>query len=334
MEKSKLLYLICFLTWGCLQASHNVENIETSGIPFVDSLAIEEKEPILSWSDIIIEKELLYNQYTLEDTYPYKDTVRKFQWEKIKGELARIENAQHKSAGFAILQNRQNKNGEAPLVKNYKRNTYTRITDTLGTERFQSIPLYLMADTITPELYSRDGSLVKVIATEGGFVHLETIYEKGEWMVPKRYVKQIDAGSFERVAVVDRANQNIATVEKEGNRWLVRSMNPATTGLHRPPYQQETPLGFFVVQEKKEKMYYLVDGTSEIGGFSPYATRFCNGGYIHGIPVNLPRTTMIEYSNTLGTIPRSHMCVRNASSHAKFVYDWAEKEKSLVIVIE
>ncbi|MGL4671009.1 L,D-transpeptidase, partial [Cetobacterium sp.] len=73
---------------------------------------------------------------------------------------------------------------------------------------------------------------------------------------------------------------------------------------------------------------------TEIDGYAPYASRFSGGGYIHGVPVNLPRTEMIEYSQTLGTTPRSHMCVRNATSHAKYIYEWAEINKGLVIVIE
>ena len=95
-----------------------------------------------------------------------------------------------------------------------------------------------------------------------------------------------------------------------------------------------TPLGIFLLQQKKPKMVYHKDGTTENGGFAPWASRFTNGGYIHGVPVNLPRTKQIEYSPSLGTIPRSHMCVRNATSHAKFIYDWAPTEESLVIVIE
>lgn len=123
-------------------------------------------------------------------------------------------------------------------------------------------------------------------------------------------------------------------MEKADSVWLVRSMNPATTGLHKPPYQQETPLGMFVIQEKKVKMYFLVDGTTQTGGFAPYASRFTNGGYIHGIPVNEPRKALIEYSPSLGTTPRSHMCVRNATSHAKFVFDWVPAEQTIVFVIE
>ena len=61
-------------------------------------------------------------------------------------------------------------------------------------------------------------------------------------------------------------------------------MNLATTGQHRPPYAQETPLGMFFLQEKKTKMIFLKDGSAATGGFAPYASRFNNGGYIHGVP--------------------------------------------------
>ena len=111
-------------------------------------------------------------------------------------------------------------------------------------------------------------------------------------------------------------------------------MNPSTTGRHAPPYAQETPLGMYLIQQKKTRMVFLKDGSAETGGYAPYASRFTNGAYIHGVPVNVPRTSMIEYSWSLGTTPRSHMCVRNATSHAKFVFDWAPTERSLVVVIE
>ena len=63
-------------------------------------------------------------------------------------------------------------------------------------------------------------------------------------------------------------------------------------------------------------------------------SRFTNGAYIHGVPVNVPRTEMIEYSWSLGTIPRSHMCVRNATSHSKFIFDNMPAEATLIVVIE
>lgn len=290
----------------------------------------------MSAEDIKIKKELLYDQYTLEDSYPYRDTTRSFQWNKIKVLLARLENMQRKPKVWAILQNYRNNNGEAPLVKAYKRNEYQRIADTLGVERFQSVPLFHPEDTVTGVRYGRDGSLVNILQdSSSNFVKVATTDFDGEWYVPRRYIKQIhDTIVFKNVIVVDRNNENITTMEKVDSAWIVRSMNPATTGLHKPPYQQETPLGMFVIQEKKVKMYFLVDGTTRTGGFAPYACRFTNGGYIHGIPVNEPRKTFIEYSPSLGTTPRSHMCVRNVTSHAKFVFDWAPTEQTIVFVIE
>jgi hypothetical protein len=285
--------------------------------------------------DIIIEKSFLYDEHTLADSYPYKDTTRCFQWDKIKERLYFLDSVQMKHGAWGVLQNYKNTNGEAPLIKEYKRNVYKRIADNYGIERYQSVPLFHLNDTLTGERYGQDGSLVKIIELVGSYVKIETINFPGQWLVPSKYIETIsDTVTFNRVVFVDRKNQNIATLEKSGSKWLVRSMNPATTGLHNPPYQQETPLGLFVVQEKKPKMYFLKDGTTLTGGFAPYASRFHNGGYIHGIPVNAPRTQLIEYSSTLGTTPRSHMCVRNATSHAKFVYDWGTALHTVVFVIE
>ena len=304
-----------------------------------DSLAISQKDiakdtiPLII--EVTIEKKLLYDQHTLEDKYPYKDTTREFQWDKIKKHLIWLETVQQKQKKWAILQNYKNRKGEAPLVKNYHRNVYKRVADTLGVERYQSVPLYLSKDLSAPELYGRDGSLVKLIANDSNYVNIATVDFEGEWIVPTKYVKPIhDTVIFKNTIFVDCTNQNITTLEKSDGKWLIRSMNPATTGLHKPPYAQETPLGTFVIQEKKQKMIFLVDGSVETGGFAPYASRFTNGGYIHGVPVNAPRTSLIEYSPSLGTTPRSHMCVRNATSHAKFIYEWAPIEETIVFVFD
>lgn len=286
---------------------------------------------------ITIEKDFLYDQYTLEDTYPYKETVRSFQWDKIKAGLTLLDSIQMVHSEWGILQNYKNLNGESPLVRDFHRNEYKRVSDAFGVERYQSVPLYQLQDTLVAERYGRDGLLVKILAVTDSsrFYKIECVDFVGEWFVPQKYVKVItDTIAFDKAIFVDRTNQNIATLEKKDLKWLVRSMNPITTGLHKPPYQQETPLGIFVKQEQKAKMFFLVDGTTETGGFAPWASRFTNGGYIHGIPVNAPRETFIEYSQSLGTTPRSHMCVRSATSHAKFIYDWAEPERSIVFVIE
>lgn len=288
----------------------------------------------LSNPDSIV-KDFLYDQHTLADSYPYKDTTREFQWDKIREQLSWLESAQQESATWLILQNYKNEKGEAPLVGNYHPDSYNTMADSLGVERFQGIPLYLPTDTTVPELYGRDGSLVKCLEEYTNFIKVAFIHTGKEWMIPTQYIKVIaDTVVFRKTIFVDTKNQNIATLEHEGDKWLVRSMNPATTGLHKPPYEQETPSGIFVIQEKKLKMIYLADGTKETGGFAPYASRFTDGGYIHGVPVNAPRTTVIEFSPTLGTTPRSHMCVRNATSHAQFIYDWAPVEEALVFVFD
>jgi lipoprotein-anchoring transpeptidase ErfK/SrfK len=157
----------------------------------------------------------------------------------------------------------------------------------------------------------------------------------GEWSVPKKYIKQIgDTASFARVVMVDRTMQAVMTLERVGNKWLIRSMNPCSTGAHKPPYESPTPLGIYVIQEKRPKMLYTNPPSTNIAGYAPWANRFCAGGFVHGVPVNGVNNAPIEFSPTLGTIPRSHMCVRNATSHAKFIYDWAPTFDSLVAVIE
>lgn len=242
----------------------------------------------LTGEQIQLTKDLLYDKYTLDDTYPYKDTTRQFQWDKIKERLALLENIQLQPTTWAILQNYKNRNGEAPLVRSFKRNAYGRVADTLGVERYQSVPLYLLTDTLVAERYGQDGELSRFIEYGEKFVKAEPIFTGDEWMIPKKYVKVIgDTIVFNKAIFVDRHNQNIVSLERTGKgEWVVRSMNPSTTGRHLPPYAQETPLGMFVLQEKKVKMVFLKDGSKETGGYAPYASRFTDGAYIHGVPVN------------------------------------------------
>lgn len=297
---------------------------------------LRSEQSLLTADDVTLIKELLYDQHTLEDTYPYKDTVRSFKWDEIRESLAYIENMQADTARWVVLQNYKNQNKEAPLVRKFVRNAYRRVSDTLGVERYQSVPLYLPTDTLVPERYGRDGTVARLRGEEGSFCRIHPVTFDEEWLVPRRYLKRLaDSTAFDHVVFVDRLDQNIATLEHVGKgEWKIRSMNPATTGRHAPPYAQETPLGMYLIQQKKTRMVFLKDGSAETGGYAPYASRFTNGAYIHGVPVNVPRTSMIEYSWSLGTTPRSHMCVRNATSHAKFVFDWAPTERSLVVVIE
>ena len=332
----KTTIILLIIISSCSKKPANIPINEQS---VQDSLVSEQNLPTEPVEKIVIEKDFLYDKYTLEDVYPYKDTTREFQWDKIQHYLEEIEDTQKTSVTWGILQNRNNVNGEAPLARNVKKNAYKNFEDPFGVERFQSAPLYLPDDISIPERYGEDGSLIKVITNpdSSGYLLIEAVYLGREWKIPAKYVKIISdtVRTFHKVIFIDRTNQNIVTLEKSSDsKWLVRSMNPATTGLRHPPHQYETPLGIFVIQEKKVKMFFLEDGTSNIAGFSPYASRFSNGGYLHGIPVNYPRKTVIEYSKTLGTIPRSHKCIRNATSHAQFLFDWAPIDNALVVVFD
>lgn len=327
---------------GCYNTPQNTDSME----PEQDSIALPPPEvaeesvveiiPPLLPEDILLTKEFLYDKYTLEDVYPYQDTTRSFKWDAIRHSLAFVENVQQNPTRWVVMQNYKNQNQYPPLVKKYKYNKARLVSDTLGVSRYQSVPLYAPEDTITPELYGPDGSIAAYLGEEGSFVRVKPLLIEKEWMVPKRYLYELaDSVFFSHVIVVDRKDQNITTLEfVERGKWKIRSMNPATTGKHNPPYGQETPLGIFVLQQKKRNMYFWKDGTREIGGYAPYASRFTNGAHIHGVPVNKPATKQIEYSWSLGTTPRSHMCVRNATSHAQFIYDWAPTWSTLVIVIE
>lgn len=334
MKRAVIFPLFCLVALS--YCTTKTDKAASADYPAADSTVVEMAEEVDTVpKEIIIEKGLLYDKHTLDDTYTYKDTTRSFQWDKIRERLTWLESIQREPATWSVLQNYRNKNGEAPLVRNYHRDSYRRIADSLGVERFQGVPLYLPSDTAVPELYGRDGALVKHLEDYTNFIKVASVHTGQEWMVPKKYIKTIpDSVVFIKAVFVDTRNQNICTLEQDSGKWFVRSMNPATTGLHKPPYAQETPPGVFVIQEKKPRMIYLVDGTAETGGFAPHASRFTNGGYIHGVPVNAPRKSLIEFSPSLGTTPRSHMCVRNATSHAKFIYDWGPVYETLVFVFD
>ncbi|MDD4777290.1 MAG: L,D-transpeptidase [Fermentimonas sp.] len=305
-----------------------------------DSVVLAEEEPkTLTASDIILKKEIQFEDYNLDDVYPHKDTTRVFQWEKIQEKIAHIENevnSEGESHKIGIFSNYRNKNGEAPTVSDFVRNEYRRVSDQYGVERYQSVPLYSFEGDTILERYGRDGWIAHILGNDTtDMIRVRGVSFEGEYLIPNRYlIPWGDSIKFDKVVAVDVTNQNISTLEKRENEWYILSMNPATTGVHKPPYALETPVGIFAIQEQKEKMFYTKDGSSEIAGYAPYASRFTNGAYIHGVPTQNPRHSIIEWSNTLGTTPRSHMCVRNASSHSKFVYDWVTVKEAVVVVID
>lgn len=336
MKRKSIISLIALLL--IISCNNNrTESDKEDIFVIIDSIFKPQEEPKeLTANDIILNKDIQYENYHLEDEYPYNDTVRVFQWDKVKEKLAHIDNEVAKGGNWAIFSNYRNMNGEAPTVANFVRNEYKRVSDQYGVERYQSVPLYTSDIDTTLTRYGRDGWMVKILGSDTTeMVKVSGVSFEDEYLIPQRYlVKWGDTISIDKVVVVDVTNQNIAVIEKREDGWYILSMNPATTGVHNPPYALETPVGVFAVQEQKQKMYYTKDGSSELAGYAPFASRFTNGGYIHGVPVQYPRQSIIEWSPTLGTIPRSHMCVRNASSHSEFIYDWATVKETVVVVID
>jgi len=167
-------------------------------------------------------------------------------------------------------------------------------------------------------------------------------FDASVWVESKYLNEDEDAPDvLNQAIIVDRENQNIAVFEYDDG-WKVISINYSSTGKVGQ-YSLPTPLGYYMAIEKKPKFDYVEDGTTTIVGFAPYAIRFSAGGYLHGVPMSYSfdqygnkqsPSGYVEYLQSIGTVPKSHMCVRNYTSHAKFMYDWVDIGNCTVIVIE
>ena len=331
------LPLALTLLLACQSSTDSSAEVVSVDTVMVADTVVAEPQPELTAEQIVIDRKLTFDKYTLKDSYKYQKKTRTIQWDQIREQLLRIEQIQASPHRWGVLQNYKNSNGRAPLSKAQTRGKRRQSTDSLGVARDQAVPLYALTDTLTPELYARDGTLIAMTDTLGSkFWQGRVESPEADWYVPKRYVKLLEPDvTFSHIVVIDREQQHIIVLERQApGHYLVRSVNPATTGRHKPPYAGKTPLGIFLLQQKRSRMFYTGDGSSRIVGFAPWASRFTCGAYIHGVPVNNPKGRIVEYSHSLGTTPRSHMCVRNASSHAKFIYDNCPTLATLIVVIE
>jgi hypothetical protein len=217
--------------------------------------------------------------------------------------------------------------------------------DAYGSDRSQSAPGYVDLNK-TDFRYFSDGMIVSILEELDGYYKVSTPTFDGEYFIPKKYISFRNApAQLKKAIVIDDLNQNEGVFERFGDEWRLVSYIYATTGVEST-YSFETPKGHFMAIEKKTHFLYLEDGTSRISGFAPFAIRFSGGGYIHGVPIdfelgqsqyNTSPTNPLnhqEYLFTIGTTPRSHKCVRNFTSHAKFLYEWAEIGSTAVIVID
>ncbi len=235
---------------------------------------------------------------------------------------------------MAYISNKKDYNGPAPL---YAGNS----VDAYGNIRYQSAPAYIEPNKSSSFRYFIDGTLVTVLAKVGDFYKVKSLLYDKPYYVPSKYVSfKNQLKKLQKVIVVDRKNQNQGAFEIRNGKITLISYTFATTGVNSK-YKLETPLGYYMVMEKKAMFQYIKDGTKEIDGYAPYAIRFSAGAFIHGIPVSYKKVGeklvdpgKREYLSTIGSTPRSHKCVRNYTSHAKFLYNWVDVGKSAVIVIE
>lgn len=259
--------------------------------------------------------------------------LRTFQFEKMVSALDALKSeVDHNKTGY--ISNYKNVNGAPP----YHLGTSF---DAFGVKRYQSAPAYFSATTKSDFRYIADGTLVSIIGQTDTFYIIKTLNFTGEYHVPKRYVSLRNSiDQLTQAIVVDRKNQNEGVFEYVDNRWHMISYIYATTG-EKARYKEPTDLGYYMAIEKLNRFLYLDDITRQIAGYAPYAIRFGGGAYVHGVPVDSKTVNgvrifpaMKEYLNTIGTVPRSHKCVRNYTSHAKFLYDWSVISQAAVIVIE
>ncbi|MDD3840465.1 MAG: SH3 domain-containing protein [Clostridia bacterium] len=234
----------------------------------------------------------------------------------------------------AFINNYKNYHGLPPLYNGQS-------VDKYGYRQSQSAAGYLQPDVSSEFRYFPDGTLCSILGESSGFIKIRAIGHDGEYWVQKKYINQeIAMPELTKVVVIDRRFQNQGSFEYVNGRWVLVSYTFSTTGK-QGPNSLETPLGNYMVIQIRDKLFYLGDETTEIVGYAPHAIRFSAGGYIHGVPVQYVEQNgekvdpgQQEYLQTIGTVPRSHMCVRNYTSHAEFLSNWLEIGKSAVIVIE
>lgn len=329
------------LTYTYLLVQNNAVNIRKGPSANEPVLKVFYKNEKLNYVETITNDSKWYHVTWQENGRPYfgfvsSDVVTKrvFQFDKMMDSIKQAEGVFQKGA-LTYINNYHNLKGYAPKYKGQE-------IDISGGRRSQSAPGYPNLSRMDEFSYLGDGTLVRFLSQEGQYTKVALVKDNTEYYVPSKYVAApATIFAINKAIVVDRENQNEAVFEKISNEWKVISFTLSTTGA-AGKYQQPTPLGFFYGIEKRERFYYYKDGTTTIQGYAPYAIRFAGGAYIHGVPVNYKISSegkridpgKIEFSKTLGTVPLSHKCVRNFTSHAKFIYDWYTPGEVIVVVIE
>ncbi|MGF7060341.1 L,D-transpeptidase [Brassicibacter mesophilus] len=291
---------------------------------YIDALKTDEWY-LLSWME---EGQIAYG-YVMKNA----GEPRTFRFDKMAQSIRGLEDKLI-DRKYGYISNYKDRNGSPPLKDG-------KAIDEFGIQAYQSAPAYSSLEDMSDFRYFPDGTIVFIHDEQGEYFKVENLAYQGMYWIPKKFISFDDnIDSLNKVVVVDKLNQNQGAFEKVDDKWTLISYTLATTGSTEQN-KFETPTGFFKLLEKRDRFYYINDKTKELGGYAPYGTRFTAGAYIHGVPIDYVKKNgenvdpgMREYLFTIGTTPRSHKCVRNYTSHAKFIYDWADVNDTAVIAID
>ncbi len=279
-----------------------------------------------------------YDKAGIQTGYVYGPliTVRHYDLGRKINEVKAVQADLSQAVTLGYVNNYKNKRGIPPKLPG-------GINDVFGNDYGQSAPGYASLKDLKNFVYIQDGTLLVILGKSGGYYQCRLPGKQTTYWVPQKYISTTTTmKQATQYVVVDRKQQNAAVFQLTATGWELVSYQVITTGA-RDKYRYPTPLGAFMAIEKKTKFLYLHDETQEIDGYAPHAIRFSGGAYLHGVPVAFKKDPVTgqlidpgetESLSTLGTIPRSHKCVRNYTSHAKFLYDWAKIGQTAVIVIE
>ncbi len=246
--------------------------------------------------------------------------------DKLKQELTR--------GGLHFISNYKNQNGTPPQEGNIA-------VDEHGYRVYHSAPAYEEARTDAGYRYVPDGMLVRILNESKDFYYVNIPTFGGNYYVPRQYIDpDVKLNQLHHVLVVDNSQQNQAAFEVVEDDLNLVSYTLSTTGKEGD-FSFKTSPGIYKTLGKRERFEYLQKASEEIAGYAPFATRFSGGAYVHGVPVSYQEQNgqkidpgYKEYLHTIGTFPRSSMCVRNFTSHAKFIYNWMDIQNGAVIVLE
>ncbi|MDD4796650.1 MAG: L,D-transpeptidase family protein [Eubacteriales bacterium] len=237
------------------------------------------------------------------------------------------------------ISNYRNANGRPPALAN------GASTDEYENRRDTGAGCYTTPDSSqAPVRYAPDGLLGRQYEQYNGFTRVYFPSFGDYYWVPDKYVSTRSAVSdLTQAIVVDRKFQNLCMFERDdAGQWTLIAMNYVTTGKEGGS-SLKTPLGEFSAIERKHYFYYDNEGDDIVDGYALWAIRFSAGGYTHGVPTSSKQDPVTgevyvggsaEGQSTLGTVPKSHMCIRNYTSFAKFMYDRTKIGNCAVIVFE